>query len=77
MDSKLITLLTFVLVVIFCHGTHGWCDEDIPNCDCQIYAGLYTIDCSGKGLTEIPNLKGSEVSLPNDLTIFLIAKYRN
>lgn len=37
------------------------CSNEIPDCDCENISGAISVDCSGRGLTEMPEFNGAQV----------------
>lgn len=59
--STILLILNYLTHPTTSVDNNGWCPEGLTDCNCHVYAGLLTLDCSSKDLTEMPNLMGAGV----------------
>lgn len=59
--TKWIIFLTVCNAITFIHTYEPGCSNEIPDCDCENVSGAISVDCSGRGLTEMPEFNGAQV----------------
>lgn len=60
----IITILLLIHALTWCHCFEPGCSNEIPECECESVSGAVSVDCSGRGLTEMPDFNGAQVYRP-------------